>query len=555
LSWAFREPELYQEALDNTEKGVRIGEKIGDYNITALMLWRSAIMYEKRGDYGAAIAQNLKAAEYAERTNSYVAQRNCYGLLVREYVRLGEIEHAEEFAKKLRKTYDKAGSLKSDVSVSDALLLTAKDKWKEANEIFEKVIEKKGKNLWGSEKEVSERNYYAWALAKQGRNEEARKQLEIAEKMREKAVIELAGLAHANVQAYLMARREAGVGEEFMVRLDLVNVATKPALIVKIEGLIPPGVKISTLPPNRSVHNSSLEMNQTKLSPFGVEHIKLSLQATKSGDFTLDPQVIYIDDKGETHISKPKPVVVTVLPTLHARIGEETISAPVLPGRVSTGFEALDALLLGGIPENSAIVLAAPNSDEKNLLLNRFLKTGIEANEPTFLVTNEASEASAWTEKYQTTFYLVLCNPQANSLVQSGPNVYTFKGAENLTDIDIALTKAYRTLSSSTPSQKRICIDIVSDALLQHHTVGTRRWLSSLLPTLKLKGFTVLAFFNPQMHSPEEAQAVLGLFDGEIRISERENAKGMEKVLRIRNLRNQRYLENQLVLVKEELGH
>jgi KaiC/GvpD/RAD55 family RecA-like ATPase len=89
--------------------------------------------------------------------------------------------------------------------------------------------------------------------------------------------------------------------------------------------------------------------------------------------------------------------------------------------------------------------------------------------------------------------------------------------------------------------------------LLQHHAVITRKWLSALLPDLKSKGFTTLAVVNPQMHPQEEVQAILGLFDGEIRLAERESAKGMEKFLKIRKLYNQRYLENELTLTKERL--
>ena len=79
------------------------------------------------------------------------------------------------------------------------------------------------------------------------------------------------------------------------------------------------------------MQNGSLEMNQKRLNPFGVEPVKLSLQATIAGVFNLDPQVVYIDDKGETKTCKPRPVTVTVRPMLHAKIGEENISVPVFP--------------------------------------------------------------------------------------------------------------------------------------------------------------------------------------------------------------------------------
>jgi hypothetical protein len=55
------------------------------------------------------------------------------------------------------------------------------------------------------------------------------------------------------------------------------------------------------------------------------------------------------------------------------------------------------------------------------------------------------------------------------------------------------------------------------------------------------------------MHPQEEVQAILGLFEGEIKIIERETDKGSEKILRIRKLYNKKYLDNDLILKKERM--
>ena len=261
-----------------------------------------------------------------------------------------------------------------------------------------------------------------------------------------------------------MAPREIGVGEEFSVRLDIVNVATKRAVLLRVEGLIPPEFKAPELLSYFSVQNGSILLNRKELGSFAVEPLKLRLQAARAGVFTFDPQVVYIDDVGETRICKPKPVTVTVHPTLRAKIGEETISVPILPGRVATGFAELDALLYGGIPENYAVMLASPSIDERVLLVEKFLEAGLNADEIAFYVTVEPGTTKALAEKYPSNFYLFVCNPQAGAMVQSLPNVFKLKGVENLTEIDIALTKAFRTLDPSRTGPKRICIEIVSDA-------------------------------------------------------------------------------------------
>jgi len=79
------------------------------------------------------------------------------------------------------------------------------------------------------------------------------------------------------------------------------------------------------------------------------------------------------------------------------------------------------------------------------------------------------------------------------------PNIFKLKGIENLTEIEIALTRAFRLIDPATTVQRRICIEIISDVLLQHRVVITRKWLGTLLPNLKAKGFTTCAVINSQM--------------------------------------------------------
>jgi hypothetical protein len=54
---------------------------------------------------------------------------------------------------------------------------------------------------------------------------------------------------------------------------------------------------------------------------------------------------------------------------------------------------------------------------------------------------------------------------------------------------------------------------------------------------------------NPEMHSSQEVQAILDLFDGEINIFEREP----EKLLKIKKMVNQKYLDSELTIKKENL--
>jgi KaiC/GvpD/RAD55 family RecA-like ATPase len=224
-----------------------------------------------------------------------------------------------------------------------------------------------------------------------------------------------------------------------------------------------------------------------------------------------------------------------------------------LSGRIATGFSDLDDLLYGGLPEKYAVALASSPGDERDLLIRKFLGAGLDEKQIIFYISPNPGPAMRYLDESRTSLYLFICNPRSDVIAPNLPNVYKLKGVENLTEIDITLTKAYRTLDNTQRNPRRACIEIISDVLLQHHAVIARKWLSGLLADLKANGFTTLAIVNTSMHSAEEVQAVLGLFDGEIRISENESHERIQKTMRIRKMCNQEYKENEITLTKEKL--
>ena len=232
--------------------------------------------------------------------------------------------------------------------------------------------------------------------------------------------------------------------------------------------------------------------------------------------------------------------------------GRQLASEPKPIGHVATGYADLDKLLYGGIPSDCAVALTSPSCNERDLLVNAFLEAGAKGDEVTFCVTIDPGGVKALAEEFPSNFHLFVCNPQADVIVKDLPNVFKLKGVENLTDVSMALTSTIRKLDASLKGPRRICLGIVSDVLLQHHAIQTRRWLTALLTELKSAGFTTLAVIDPQMHPSEEFHAILGLFEGDINIYEKETEKGSEMHLRIKKMGNQEYLKDELLLTKEE---
>ena len=222
-----------------------------------------------------------------------------------------------------------------------------------------------------------------------------------------------------------------------------------------------------------------------------------------------------------------------------------------IKGRVTTGTARLDELLYGGIPPNFAVALTAPASDERHSIIKRFLETGAKAGDITFYVTISSNSARTLAEENPSNFYLFICNPQAETAIKKASNVFTLKGVGNLTEILIVLTQTIRKLDSSIQARRRICIDLISDALLTHHSLLTRRWLTELLTELNSNGFTTLAIVDPQMHSTTELHAILGLFDGEINLGEAQTETRSEKFIQIKRMSNQEFAKDAIVLAQD----
>jgi KaiC/GvpD/RAD55 family RecA-like ATPase len=342
---------------------------------------------------------------------------------------------------------------------------------------------------------------------------------------------------HANLIAH---QKKIAVGEDLDLEIQLANLGKTAALLTRVEGIIPEGFDIVGEPKAFRVENGCLDLKGKRLGPLETEEFKLLLRSFVKGTFEIEPNIVYSDEDGREMSYQPEPVTLNV-------------SKAVLPGRVALGFEDIDDMLLGGIPQNCAVILTSPSFDERDLLVHRFLETGATKGEITFYVTIDASTAKALAAEWQTNFYLFLCNPQVDETLKNLPNVFKLKGVENLTEINIALISAFRRLDPISTVSRRACIEIISDALLQHHALSVRKWLVTLIPEFRSRGFTTLGVMNPQMHPPEEVQAILDVFDGEINIFERETKKGSEKFLKIRKMHEQRYLERELPLNKERL--
>jgi len=337
---------------------------------------------------------------------------------------------------------------------------------------------------------------------------------------------------HANIQANLVTTVEqVKVGESFCLSVEFVNAGREPALLMKVDDFVPSDFVVVKKPEIYRIEETTLNMKGKQITPLKLVEVKLTLQPSKKGDYQLNPRVQYLDERGQSKTVQLK--------TLEIKVEEV-----ILEDRVTTGTEELDSLLLGGIPEQYAVVLSSSPCDERELIVNNFLKAGIKEG-ISFYVTTEAKELQDLLKNPN--FFLFLCNPKPKVDVPDSPNVFKLQDKTDLTNLGIALVKAQRSINQSV-TNKRICIEILSDVLVKHRENTTREWISGLITDLGAKGFTMLVVMNPSMHLPNEANAVLDLFDGEISITQSDDPLDCKKLILVKKLRNQDYIKNPICL-------
>ena len=295
---------FFAEAKRELGNVLRVGEKIGVFNEVARAFGVLGFLDEYEGKFAEALSKVLKALEYIEKTDVNYVQAFDFGALTRLYSKLGDLKRADEYFDRLTELPPEVLStwtVRLNVALTKGVYYAAKDQWKESSQIFEALDANLGSSLFIMN--------YIWALEKQGRIEEAKVHRDKVQKRLEQSK---KWFEHANVKLSVMAPRMVQVGEVFEIRLDLVNVAKSSGTPVKVEGLVPSGSKVISLPSFCSTQDSSIKMSKRRIDPFQVETIKIKMSFEEAGVYDLAPILYYTDDGGESRTDKAKPIAITV---------------------------------------------------------------------------------------------------------------------------------------------------------------------------------------------------------------------------------------------------
>ena len=229
--------------------------------------------------------------------------------------------------------------------------------------------------------------------------------------------------------------------------------------------------------------------------------------------------------------------------------GAGPVSAP-FEQSIPLGYPELDTVLAGGIPVKFAVLLSSPPCDERDLLLRKIVESTLAMDGEVFFLSRELGKMQDFATRYRKNFYIL--SPQADKIVPQTPNLFKTQTIQNLYDLNISFAKAFAGLPKNN-SVKLIIIDFLSDILLEHRALTTRKWLDDFMAKRKAEGFTIIACLNPNLAPELETQAIVDLFDGIIDIYERPLKERTRRFLIVKKMYGRRYIETEVLLDKDRL--
>ena len=150
-------------------------------------------------------------------------------------------------------------------------------------------------------------------------------------------------------------------------------------------------------------------MKNKRLDPMMTEEINLTLRSLNKGKFEIKPEITYLNENGNQMLYRTESTIIEI-----SEISELS--------RVSTGYYELDKLLFGGIPETYPVILTAPFCEERDLIIQRFLKSGIDNDETIFYFTVKQNEITQFAQDSQSNVNVFLFNPYQDKTLNEFPN-------------------------------------------------------------------------------------------------------------------------------------
>lgn len=208
--------------------------------------------------------------------------------------------------------------------------------------------------------------------------------------------------------------------------------------------------------------------------------------------------------------------------------------------KVQTGIIRLDDLLLGGLPQNSNVLITGPPFIGKNVLLNLFILQGLRSNTPTIYVTTNKSASEIKKElkliipnfeEYEKKGLMFFIDAYSKrlGLKGNGFNVEYTELHKDINELELAFNRLPESFSKNH-KQLRIVVNSISSLIAQSSSSKTFNLIQLLCEKSRQFGASSLFNIDPRMHQESEIGMFKHLMDGVIEFEE----NNMKNMLRVR---------------------
>jgi len=213
----------------------------------------------------------------------------------------------------------------------------------------------------------------------------------------------------------------------------------------------------------------------------------------------------------------------------------DRLAGGILSERISSGLMDFDLLTEGGYPKSSAILLCGPPSDERNLLLDSFIGTGLARGDSCLYVTSAQPPDNVKHQFGDLSKDLTIVDCYTNR-IREVPAI-SVEGNVITTPVEISVVAVAisRVLDRQSERAKRAVLDILPTYLVFQKIEKIYLDLMDIIDDLRKAGYTAIFSLNPYYIKDEGAVSTLEeLFDGVIHVERAADASGMTGEISIR---------------------
>jgi len=218
----------------------------------------------------------------------------------------------------------------------------------------------------------------------------------------------------------------------------------------------------------------------------------------------------------------------------------DLLAGGMLSDTVSTGFADLDLVMTGGYPKHSAILLCGPPSDERNLLLDSFIDTGLQHGDSCLFVTSSQPPMSIQ-RRFGLPGNLKIVDCYTNRVEEVDAIAVEGNVIKSPVEMSVVGVAISRGLDQESPRPRRAVVDLLPTYLIFQSIEKIYIDIVEIIDMLRKAGYTAIFSLNPYYIKDEgDISTLEELFDGILHVERKADTSGLrdEFEVRIEKMRN-----------------